>query len=90
MSQLLKYSESDESLFPRRLTTRVPIFPLDSLEMDVSQVYLHEWCNLPEMNADGSYSCINSDGNPIVSKNYNPTKEPQLGLWMGPAHLTGN
>jgi transposase InsO family protein len=40
-SELKPYVASDEKVFPSRLTTRVPTFPLDSLEMEIKKVLTH-------------------------------------------------
>ncbi|KAK4700386.1 hypothetical protein P7C70_g5862, partial [Phenoliferia sp. Uapishka_3] len=43
-SSLIKaYVATDDNVFPRRLSSPVPIFPLDSLEVTINEAIGHEW-----------------------------------------------
>jgi hypothetical protein len=46
-SKLKPYVMSAESLFPGRLTNPVPVFPLDTLEMDINYISTHKILAVP-------------------------------------------
>ncbi|SGY12372.1 BQ5605_C011g06487 [Microbotryum silenes-dioicae] len=42
-SQLVPFTPTNEATFPNRVTSAVPVFPLDSLEMATTHVFEHKW-----------------------------------------------
>jgi len=57
-SKLKLYVESDPRRFPGRLTNPVPIFPLDTLEMDVASIRGHFWKKSPSFDNDGAKTLV--------------------------------